>query len=1076
MTPAQRRASTSRFCSPLFKLLLSSGRRSAANLTRLGAFVVMFGLLAAGLYTAASASSARLSAGARRAAAAAPGAATLGAAVPRAGAPRRAAPPSAAPAAGLLPAMLFQTTPAGESVTTDKSDCATPSSVFDLGDTVCARVTGARLGAPGGFAPRRLNWVARTGSVAQSGEVTADPQTFSFALPSSETTLVTDAGGGTITVDNRGVWKVYISDSSEHSFRTGTTFVVKAPTPYADLQVSQSATAQGSSVGAGSSSVFEIFVANAGPNAAAGVVVTDIIPANTNFISLSEATSVGFACSPTAGAGGVPGCTLASMPVGSTARLVLAYSVAEGTAAGTVLTNAVTATSSTAELEAGNNSVALSASVPSGGGSQTCSLNCREDITVPADTTQDGQPGAVVNLGGPAAGVGNCGAINATPASGSFFPVGSTVVSVSSETGGGSCSFVVTVIGSSAPTIACPADKAANAGPDNTAEVDPGSPTTTPSAGVDVEGVRSDGASLGAPYPAGETTITWTVTDTAGRTASCTQKITVTGSGCPGDNTPPTVNAPANVTVGTGAADASCSVVLSESALGQATAGDDCAGPVALGRSGVPDGHLFPVGTTTITYTATDSSGNQTTATQTVTVVDDTKPVIAAPANAAYVCPSDVPAASPSQATRGTALDEDGNPLPPGAPFDNCGLPTVTVTETSAGAGSPASPLVITRTFRATDAAGNFAEAVQTITVADPTAPTVSAPADLTVQCASDVPAAAASQATAADNCAAPQVTVSETTNGGAGSAASPLVITRTFTATDAAGNTASDAQTITVIDTTAPTVSVPADIVVGNDAGSCSALVNFAVTAADNCGPANVQLSHAAGSAFPKGTTQVTATATDGAGNATTKTFNVTVNDTEAPTVTYPAAGVTVTLPPNSPATSMPVSYAVSAADNCPGVTLVVSPAPGSVFNVGATAVTATATDAAGNTTVRTFTVTVLYNFAGFFSPVANLPTFNSVNAGRSVPVKFSLSGNKGLGIFPAGSPASQPINCSTTAPVSDLEGTISSGGSSLGYDAASDQYHYNWKTEGSWAGTCRALVLTLNDGSTHTAYFKFK
>jgi hypothetical protein len=156
--------------------------------------------------------------------------------------------------------------------------------------------------------------------------------------------------------------------------------------------------------------------------------------------------------------------------------------------------------------------------------------------------------------------------------------------------------------------------------------------------------------------------------------------------------------------------------------------------------------------------------------------------------------------------------------------------------------------------------------------------------------------------------------------------------------------------------------------------------------------------------------------------------------------------------------------------------VTLSVSPASGSVFNVGTTTVTAVATDASGNTETVTFTVTVLYNFTGFFSPVANLPTCNSVNAGRAIPVKFSLSGTKGLSIFAAGSPASSLVNCSPNSPITDLEGTVSSGGSSLSYDSGSDQYHYNWKTEGSWAGTCRALVVTLNDGSTHTAYFKFK
>ena len=121
-------------------------------------------------------------------------------------------------------------------------------------------------------------------------------------------------------------------------------------------------------------------------------------------------------------------------------------------------------------------------------------------------------------------------------------------------------------------------------------------------------------------------------------------------------------------------------------------------------------------------------------------------------------------------------------------------------------------------------------------------------------------------------------------------------------------------------------------------------------------------------------------------------------------------------------------------------------------------------------------FDVTVLYDFTGFFSPVVNQPTLNLVNAGRAVPVKFSLSGNKGLSIFAAGSPASQQINCSSDAPISTLDATTTAGSSSLSYDAASDQYNYVWKTDSSWAGQCRALVVTLNDGSTHTALFKFR
>ena len=119
---------------------------------------------------------------------------------------------------------------------------------------------------------------------------------------------------------------------------------------------------------------------------------------------------------------------------------------------------------------------------------------------------------------------------------------------------------------------------------------------------------------------------------------------------------------------------------------------------------------------------------------------------------------------------------------------------------------------------------------------------------------------------------------------------------------------------------------------------------------------------------------------------------------------------------------------------------------------------------------------MTVLYNFAGFFQPVANPPTFNVVQAGRAIPVKFSLSGNKGLNIFAAGSPSSGPIPCNSTADATSLEDTLTAGNSSLSYDPGADQYVYVWKTEQSWAGTCRQLLVQLNDGSTHRANFRFR
>jgi hypothetical protein len=227
----------------------------------------------------------------------------------------------------------------------------------------------------------------------------------------------------------------------------------------------------------------------------------------------------------------------------------------------------------------------------------------------------------------------------------------------------------------------------------------------------------------------------------------------------------------------------------------------------------------------------------------------------------------------------------------------------------------------------------------------------------------------------------------------------------------------------------------------------------------------------------LPVGTHTITLTVTDTGGGSDTDDVVITVQDTLAPNISCPA-DVVVSLPMNSTATSMVVNYPdVTATDSCSSsVTVNSTPASGSVFPVGTTTVNATADDGAGHTSNCSFTVTVQYNFAGFFPPVANLPTLNVVQAGRGVPVKFSLSGNKGLGIFAAGSPSSGPIVCNSSDPATLLEEMVTAGGSSLSYDPVTDQYIYVWKTEPAWAGTCRQLVVQLNDGSIHRANFKFK
>ncbi len=115
-------------------------------------------------------------------------------------------------------------------------------------------------------------------------------------------------------------------------------------------------------------------------------------------------------------------------------------------------------------------------------------------------------------------------------------------------------------------------------------------------------------------------------------------------------------------------------------------------------------------------------------------------------------------------------------------------------------------------------------------------------------------------------------------------------------------------------------------------------------------------------------------------------------------------------------------------------------------------------------------------YQFAGFFQPVDNLPTVNVATAGSAIPVRFTLNGDKGLDIFAAGYPASTVIQCGSLDAVSTVDETVNAGGSTLNYDATTDQYNYVWKTNKAWKGTCRQLVVKLSDDTIHVANVTFK
>ncbi|MCX7549257.1 HYR domain-containing protein, partial [Xanthomarina sp. F2636L] len=184
-------------------------------------------------------------------------------------------------------------------------------------------------------------------------------------------------------------------------------------------------------------------------------------------------------------------------------------------------------------------------------------------------------------------------------------------------------------------------------------------------------------------------------------------------------------------------------------------------------------------------------------------------------------------------------------------------------------------------------------------------------------------------------------------------------VTTVTYTITDAAGLTNSCSFDVTVNDTEAPTIVCPGDITISNDAGQCDAVVTWTVpTGADNCAGFNVTSSHNPGDTLPIGVTTVTYTITDAAGLTNSCSFDVTVNDTEAPTITCPT---NITVNNDAGQCDAVVTWTVpTGADNCAGFNVTSSHNPGDTFPIGVTTVTYTITDAAGLTNSCSFDVTV--------------------------------------------------------------------------------------------------------------------
>jgi gliding motility-associated-like protein len=414
--------------------------------------------------------------------------------------------------------------------------------------------------------------------------------------------------------------------------------------------------------------------------------------------------------------------------------------------------------------------------------------------------------------------------------------------------------------------------------------------------------------------------VTWTVTDNAGNTSSATQNVIVE------DNTNPTIVAPADLTVN---ADNNCEAVIAN--LGNAVATDNCT-TVTVTNDGLA---AFPLGTTVVTWTATDAAGNTATATQTITVVDNTVPTIAAPADV-------IVSADMNCEATGVVL---GSPVT----ADNCGVASVA---NNAPIVFPIGTTVVTWTV--TDNSGNIATTTQEIVVIDDMAPVVTAPADVTVSTnlGCEAIGVVLGSPVVTDNC-----TVGAITND------APMIYPLGTTivnwaVTDVAGNSTTVTQQVIVQDTEAPTITVPSDLeVISNSGCDATGVALGTPVTDDNCGIASVV--NDAPAVFPSGTTVVTWTVTDNSGNQSTASQIVTVLDLVPPTADL--IDISINLPVGMDAMIDETMIDNGSFDNCGGVTITLSNYSFNCDNLGDNIVEVTIIDQAGNSTVAEVTVTVL-------------------------------------------------------------------------------------------------------------------
>ena len=561
--------------------------------------------------------------------------------------------------------------------------------------------------------------------------------------------------------------------------------------------------------------------------------------------------------------------------------------------------------------------------------------------------------------------------------------------------------------------------------------------------------------------------ITITVKDAAGNQSTCNATFTVN------DVTAPSITTcAANQSA---SANASCRAAVPNFAAG-VVATDNCTAPGSLLITQSPSaGTLVGDGVHNVTITVKDAAGNQNTCVATFTVSDNTDPsIITCAGNQSTLANSSCQAAVPDFTAGVVATD-------------NCTAAASLVITQSPTAGSLVGTGVHSITVTVTDAAGNDTTCNATFTVIDNAPPVITTcvpnqAASTTASCQGVVPDFTAG-VVASDNCTAP-ASLLITQSPAAGTSVGVGQHNITITVKDASNNVATCVATFTVTDNNPPSITTcaPNQSAVVN--ASCQALVpNFTsgVVVTDGCNPGLVVITQSptAGTIVGVGVHYITITVTDSENNSSQCIATFTVIDNTAPTITNCPADQAAFGGVGCEAVVPDFTAGVVATDNCtPQGSLMItqSPAAGTMVGLGSHTITITVKDASNNSVTCTASFVVGYSFAGFFEPVENPPSTNLAKAGKTVPIKFQLTcgGNYISDLSAVTSITSVSMACTGVGETELIHADNSPSG--LHYDFENNQFIYNWRTEKSWGNTCRKLIVTLSDGSTHEAYFQFK